>query len=169
MVGESPVARLYIVVRAERGHLVPDVDAATLEAQVAAAVRSWDDDLAEEAVRQLGEERAAALLAMCSGEQIPQTYKTDVPAAAAVDDLEKILELRESGESISFDLWESEGYVGGTPVADTPGHGGGGGGGRVGGGRRARAGGGAPPRGGAPRRRPRAPPPPAPVMAHAAA
>jgi len=92
MVGESPVARLYIVVRAERGHLVPDVDAATLEAQVAAAVRSWDDDLAEEAVRQLGEERAAALLAMCSGEQIPQTYKTDVPAAAAVDDLEKILE-----------------------------------------------------------------------------
>jgi glutamate dehydrogenase len=120
MVGESPVARLYVVVRAERGHLVPDVDTAALEAQVAAAVRSWDDDLAEDAVRQLGEERARALLAMCSGEQIPQTYKTDVPASAAVDDLEKILELRDSGESVSFDLWESEGYVGGVPAEDAP-------------------------------------------------
>ena len=39
------------------GRVLPDVDAAELEAQVAAAVRSWDDDLAEEAVRQLGEER----------------------------------------------------------------------------------------------------------------
>jgi glutamate dehydrogenase len=124
MVGESPVARLHIVVRAERGHLVPDVDAAALEAQVAAAVRSWDDDLAEEAVRQLGDERAAALLAMCSGDQIPQTYKTDVPASAAVDDLAKILEMRESGESISFDLWESEGYVGGVPVEHIPRQGG---------------------------------------------
>jgi glutamate dehydrogenase len=118
MVGESPVARLHIVVRAARGQLLPDVDAAALEAQVAAVVRSWDDDLAEEAVRQLGEERASALLAMCSGEQIPQTYKTDVPASAAVDDLEKVLGLRESGENVSFDLWESEGYVGGVPVED---------------------------------------------------
>ncbi len=127
MVGESPVARLHVVVRAERGRMLPDVDAAALEAQVAGAVRSWDDDLAEEAVRQLGEERASALLAMCSSEQIPQTYKTDVPASAAVDDLENILELRESGESVSFDLWESEGYVGGVPVEDMTGEGGSGG------------------------------------------
>src|SRR5258707_1914434 len=116
MVGESPVARLYIVVRAERGQLLPDVDAAELEPKVAAAVRSWDDDLAEEAVRQLGEDRAGALLAMCSGEQIPQTYKSDVPASAAVDDLDRILRLRESGETVSFDLWESEGYIRGGPA-----------------------------------------------------
>ena len=98
MVGESPVARLHIVVRAERGHMLPDVDESELETQVAAVVRSWDDDLAEEALCQLGEERAQALLAMCGGERIPQTYKTDVPATAAVDDLNKVLELRESGE-----------------------------------------------------------------------
>ncbi|HTS97728.1 MAG TPA: NAD-glutamate dehydrogenase [Streptosporangiaceae bacterium] len=119
MVGESPVARLHIVVRAGRGQVLPDVDAAELEAQVAAVVRSWDDDLAEEALCQLGEERARTLLAQCSGEQIPQTYKSDVPASAAVPDLERILELRESGESVAFDLWESEGYVGGVPVEDT--------------------------------------------------
>ncbi len=126
MVGESPVARLHIVVRAKRGHLLPDVDAAQLEAEVAAAVRSWDDDLAEEAVCQLGEERAQAVLAMCSPDQIPETFKSDVPASVAVDDLEKILRLRESGESVAFDLWESESYVGGVPIddppADEPGH-----------------------------------------------
>jgi glutamate dehydrogenase len=129
-VGESPVARLYIVVRAQRGQLLPDVDAAALEAQVAAAVRSWDEDLVEEAVRQLGEERASALLAMISGVQIPQTYKTDVPARVAIDDLEKILQLRESGEGVSFDLWESEGYVGGVPLEEGSGGSGSGGSGR---------------------------------------
>jgi glutamate dehydrogenase len=116
MVGESPVARLHIVVRAERGQMLPDVDAAELEAQVAAVVRSWDDDLAEEALCQLGEDRARRLLAVSTGDQIPQTYKSDVPAAAAVEDLEKILGLRESGENVAFDLWESEGYVGGVPI-----------------------------------------------------
>jgi glutamate dehydrogenase len=120
MVGESPVARLHIVVRAKRGRMLPGVDAAQLEAEVAAAVRSWDDDLAEEAVCQLGEERAQAVLAMCSPGQIPETFKSDVPASVAVDDLEKILRLRESGESVAFDLWESESYVGGVPIDDPP-------------------------------------------------
>ncbi len=120
MVGESPVARLHIVVRAKRGHVLPDVDAAELEAQIAAAIRSWDDDLAEEALCQLGAERAQTVLTMCSGGQIPQTYKTDVPASVAVDDLEKILKLRESGESVAFDLWESESYVGGVPIDESP-------------------------------------------------
>ena len=117
MVGESPVARLYIVVRAERGRMLADVDAAELELQIAAAVRSWDDDLTEEASRILGEPGARALLALC-GEEIPETYKTDVPAAAAVSDLARILELRESGENAAFELWESEGYVGGVPAED---------------------------------------------------
>jgi glutamate dehydrogenase len=118
MVGESPVARLHIVIRAKRGHMLPDVDTAELEAKVAAAVRSWDEDLAEDALCQLGEERARDLLAMCRGAAIPQTYKSDVPASVAVDDLEKILKLRESGGSVAFDLWESESYVGGVPIED---------------------------------------------------
>ncbi len=119
MVGESPVARLHIVVRAPRGKMVPDVDAAELERAIAGAVRSWDEDLAEEADRILGEDRARALLALCA-EEIPETYKADVPASAAVSDLFRILQLRESGETVAFELWESEGYVGGVPVEDAP-------------------------------------------------
>ena len=68
----------------------------------------------------LGEERGQAVLAVCGGEAIPQTYKTDVPANVAVDDLENVLMLRESGESVAFDLWESESYVGGVPIEDSP-------------------------------------------------
>jgi len=119
MVGESPVARLHIVVRAGRGSVLPAVDEAELERQLAAVVRSWDDDLGEEAAARLGAQRARALLAMC-GDAIPDTYKADVPAAAAVGDLTRILALRESGEDISFELWESVGFVGGVPVQHDP-------------------------------------------------
>jgi glutamate dehydrogenase len=115
MVGESSVARLHLVVRAARGSMLPEVDEAELEKELAAVVRSWDDDLAEEATRRLGPQRARVLLAMC-GDNIPETYKTDVPAAAAVGDLTRILELRESDDNVAFEFWESVGFVGGVPV-----------------------------------------------------
>src|SRR5580700_6403197 len=117
LVGESQVARLHIVVRAERGHQLPDVDPAELERQVGMAVRSWDDDLADEAVRELGPQRGRELLTQI-GDVVPETYKTDVPASAAVGDFNRILELRESGRDIAFDLWESEDYIGGVPLAE---------------------------------------------------
>ena len=41
-----------------------------------------------------------------------------MPASAAVDDFVKIHELRESGQDIAFDLWESEDYIGGVPIVD---------------------------------------------------
>jgi len=115
MVGESAVARLHIVVRASRSRRLPEVNEAELEKKLAAVVRSWDDDLADEAARALGAQRARVLLAMC-GDTIPDTYKTDVPAVAAIGDLARILELREAGENVAFELWESVGFVGGVPV-----------------------------------------------------
>jgi glutamate dehydrogenase len=119
LIGESPVARLHVVVRAERGQPLPDLDTAELERAVAAAARSWDDDLADEAPRACGEQGARSLLAMVGG-AIPQTYKADVPASAACSDLFKILQLRESGEDVAFELWESVDYVGGVPIEDEP-------------------------------------------------
>jgi len=114
-VGESPVARLHLVVRAGRGRQLPDADPAELEAAVAAAVRSWDDDLADEAAAAWGPQRAREVLGQI-GDAIPATYKTDVPASAAVTDFARILELRESDRTIAFELWESETYVGGVPI-----------------------------------------------------
>ncbi len=114
-VGESPVARLHLVVRADRGRQLPDADSAELERAIAATVRSWDDDLADEAAAAYGPQRAREFITEI-GDAIPATYKTDVPAVAAVDDFARIMELRESGRDIAFELWESEGYVGGVPI-----------------------------------------------------
>jgi len=114
-VGESPVARLHLVVRAERGRQLPDADPVALERAVAAAVRSWDDDLADEAAAALGPQRGRELLTQL-GDAIPATYKTDVPASAAITDFERILELRATGGDVDFELWESEDYIGGVPI-----------------------------------------------------
>jgi glutamate dehydrogenase len=114
-VGESPVARLHLVVRAERGHQLPDADPVALERAVAAAVRSWDDDLADEAAAALGPEPGRELLTQL-GDTIPATYKTDVPASAAMTDFARILELRATGGDVDFELWESEDYIGGVPI-----------------------------------------------------
>ena len=90
-VGDSALARLHVVVRAERGQPLADVDAAELEARLAAAVRSWDEDLAAAAQDRLGEEGAQALLTICQS-AIPETYKADVPAVYALDDLTQIVQ-----------------------------------------------------------------------------
>jgi glutamate dehydrogenase len=99
MVGNSALARLHVVVHGEKGHPLATVDQAALQARIAAAVRSWDEDLAAEAERQLGPERAAAALRTCAG-AIPQTYMADTSAVAAVEDLAVVLQLRE--ESVPF-------------------------------------------------------------------
>ncbi len=117
LVGESPVARLHLVVRAEHGRQLADADPAELERAVVAAVRSWDDDLAAEAVTALGPQRGRELLHQL-GDSVPVTYKTDVPAAAAITDFARIMRLREFGRDVDFELWESETYTGGVPIED---------------------------------------------------
>ncbi|HXZ63883.1 MAG TPA: NAD-glutamate dehydrogenase domain-containing protein, partial [Streptosporangiaceae bacterium] len=117
LVGESPVARLHLVVRADRGRQLPDADPAELERAVVAAVRSWDDDLAAEATAEFGPQRGRELLNQLGG-SIPATYKNDVPASAAITDFARILRLRDTGRDIDFELWESEDYVGGVPIED---------------------------------------------------
>ncbi len=119
VIDETPIAKLHIVIRPERGHDLIDADRDVLEQAVAAAARSWDDDLVREAVSQLGEEAGRALVAEF-GSSISDTYKADVPASAAISDLAKIKQMRESGEDMSCELWESAGYAGGVPIEFDP-------------------------------------------------
>ena len=106
MVGDSALARLYVVVRGEPGRPVPQVDPAAIERKLAAAVRSWDEDLDAEATRVLGEDRARTLLDRVAA-SIPETYKADVSAADAVDDLSTMLGLRESGRNSRSGWWST--------------------------------------------------------------
>jgi glutamate dehydrogenase len=103
MVGQSALARLHVVVQGQPGIPMPDVNQSELEARIAAAVRSWDEDLAAEAERQLGAGHAARLLAEC-GQGIPESYKSDKTPAAAVGELAAVLRLRESGAPFGVKL-----------------------------------------------------------------
>jgi glutamate dehydrogenase len=106
MIGESALARLHVVIRGEKGKLLPEPGAqqvAELEPRIAAAVRSWDEDVAAEAVRVLGEQKAAALLDQCA-DYIPENYKADVSPTDAVTDLITIGRLRELGSEFAVQL-----------------------------------------------------------------
>ncbi len=103
MVGNSALARLHIVVHAEPGHQLGQVDQAGLQARIAAAVRSWDEDLAEEAERQLGPEMAIEALGTCAG-GIPETYKAATAPAAAVADLAVVRRLRDEPAGFAIRL-----------------------------------------------------------------
>ena len=117
MVGDSALARLHVVIRGEHGRPVPHVDAAALERQLSASVRSWDEDLAAEATRVLGEERAGTLLDLYAA-GIPETYKADVSAPDAVDDLCTMLRAARVGDGVRGPAGGAPGAVdaGGVPV-----------------------------------------------------
>ncbi|HEY6495343.1 MAG TPA: NAD-glutamate dehydrogenase [Trebonia sp.] len=103
MVSDSALARLHVVVHAAPGCPLAPVDQAALQGRIAAAVRSWDDDLAAEALRQLGSERAAAVLRTCAN-KIPETYKADTTPADAVQDLAVVQQLREESDPFAIRL-----------------------------------------------------------------
>jgi glutamate dehydrogenase len=103
MVGNSALARLHVVVHAAPGCPLRQVDQTALQARIAAAVRSWDDDLAAEAQRQLGAEHAAKVLRTCAN-AIPETYKADVTPAEAVEDLAVVQRLRDEATPFALKL-----------------------------------------------------------------
>ena len=83
MVGNSALARLHVVVHAAPGRPLAEVDQAALQARIAAAVRSWDEDLAAEA-RAPARPRARGRAAARCADSIPETYKADITPVQAV-------------------------------------------------------------------------------------
>ncbi|RBY88570.1 NAD-glutamate dehydrogenase [Blastococcus sp. TF02A-26] len=91
-VTESVLARLHFVVRppVARGRrpVLPDVDVAALQDELAAAARSWTDDLTDALHARHGAE-AERLLARVA-DAFPAGYQEDFSAATAVDDLARL-------------------------------------------------------------------------------
>jgi glutamate dehydrogenase len=115
-IGAGPAARGG---RAEPGTSLPDVDAAALEARCGGRPQ-----LGRGSRRRggpgLGEEPGPGAAGHCSG-TIPENYKTDVPAPAALNDFIRVGEMLRSGEDTAFELWEAESYTGGRPVTSRAG------------------------------------------------
>ena len=88
-VTESVLARLHFVVRVAAGQELPEVDVPLVEARLAAAVRTWGDELAEAVSASAPRVEADRLLARYSN-AFPEAYKEDFDALAAVQDLRRL-------------------------------------------------------------------------------
>ncbi|WP_258372912.1 NAD-glutamate dehydrogenase, partial [Modestobacter versicolor] len=102
---ESVLSRLHFVVRVpvsrRSGATLPEVDVPALEASLAAAARSWTDDLADALAARYGDD-AARMLARVA-DAFPAAYQEDFPAALAVEDLARLDRLTPGGMDLR--LW----------------------------------------------------------------
>src|SRR4051812_17548247 len=102
---ESVLTRLHFVVRVpvsrRGGSTLPDVDVAALEESLAAAARSWTDDLADALAARHGDD-AARMLARVA-DAFPAAYQEDFPAEVAVEDLVRLDRLTPGGMDLR--LW----------------------------------------------------------------
>ncbi|WP_434812342.1 NAD-glutamate dehydrogenase [Microbacterium sp. bgisy189] len=105
-VGDAPLAQLHFVLRMPRGVSIPDVDEATLQPQVDAAIRSWDQAFVDEVHHRHDEDAAASLLSRY-GAAFPESYKEFVEPHEALGDL-SLLDRLDGGEAFAVRLYEPE-------------------------------------------------------------
>jgi len=91
-VTESVLARLHFVVHVPPGQGLPAVDPRELEARVASAARSWEDEFAAELTARMGDAVAAPLL-RTYGRAFPESYKDGFAPERGVVDAQRIQEL----------------------------------------------------------------------------
>ena len=104
-VSESILARIHFIVRTPEG--VPsEVDPLELEARLAEAARSWTDRLSEALTDAHGEEEGNRL---CDayGAAMPAGYQEQVPARAAVPDIDRIDQLAKGETDLAMSLYRS--------------------------------------------------------------
>jgi glutamate dehydrogenase len=95
LVTEEVMARLHVVVETPAG--VPDVDVFELEAELAALVRTWVDDLHDAFVDALGEEVGVDRFRVWR-DAFPPAYQSEVAAPIAVDDVAVLERLDPAGD-----------------------------------------------------------------------
>ncbi|WP_017626459.1 NAD-glutamate dehydrogenase [Nocardiopsis chromatogenes] len=123
MVGSSSLARLYLVVRAQRGRALPELDHAALEQRVVAATRSWDDGLQAELKARYGADEGMRAVREL-GDALPEGYKVDTDPRTAVDDLSRLRDLPDGGFAVNLHRkdpdsgsWHLKLYRRGAPVS----------------------------------------------------
>ena len=106
VMGESPLAQLHLIVRPKSGEAV-EVDNAAIEAELAAIVRNWHDDLREALVKRHGEEKGLKL-ANTLGRALPQGYIEGASVAVAADDVEHLAALKDDND-LRLSLYRAHG------------------------------------------------------------
>ncbi|MGH8192369.1 MAG: NAD-glutamate dehydrogenase [Rhodanobacteraceae bacterium] len=104
-IGDSPMARMHVLVRPRAGEQV-SVDMAELEARLAPIVRSWHDALRDALVQGMGEERGAQL-ANRWGSAFSAGYIEDTTPERAAQDVGILAAMAGAGEDMRLALHES--------------------------------------------------------------
>src|SRR4051794_38824391 len=97
---EWVLVRIHYTLRLPAGSR-PSYDAGELEARIVEATRSWEDDLFEALVEELGEESGMSLFREY-GSAFPVAYRDDLLARSAVADLQRIDGLDGDGLDLSL-------------------------------------------------------------------
>ena len=106
-VSDSVLARLHFVVRVAPGQVIPEVVERDLQKLLIDATRTWDEDLADVALSEHGEEDAARLVGLY-GKAFPEAYKEDFGARVAMADLRHI-EALDSDDALRLNLYHEPG------------------------------------------------------------
>jgi glutamate dehydrogenase len=101
-VSESILARIQFIIRTPDG-IPSDVDRGEIEAWLIEAARSWNDVLRDGLIDAHGEEEGNRLF-RAYGEAIPVAYQEQVPARAAVPDLDRIDQLARGEIELAMSL-----------------------------------------------------------------
>jgi len=104
--GDSPLARLHLIVRTQRGR-VPKVDVEALEQRLARAARSWSDDLEQALVREHGEERGLQRFRRWNL-GFPAGYQDHFGETDAVADIARMERLGSEPGSLQVDLYRPQ-------------------------------------------------------------
>ncbi|MEL6962355.1 MAG: NAD-glutamate dehydrogenase [Pseudomonadota bacterium] len=102
-VSESTLARIHFIVRMPDG-LKADIDLAAIEAQLIEAARSWSDGLRDALIDTHGEEEGNRLFG-AYGECFPIAYQEQVPARAAVPDVDRLNRLADGRDELALSLF----------------------------------------------------------------
>ena len=92
LIGSAPLARLYLVARAQPGQTLADIDQVALEEKIRQAARSWTADFEEALTEAFGPVRATELKDRYAG-GLTDTYKVDNTPATAISDITELEEL----------------------------------------------------------------------------
>jgi glutamate dehydrogenase len=104
-VSESILARIQFIVRTPGG-IPAEIDPVELEARLTEAARSWTDRLYEALIDAHGEEEGTRLFA-AYGSAMPAGYQEQVPARAAVPDIDRIDQLARGETDLAMSLYRS--------------------------------------------------------------
>jgi glutamate dehydrogenase len=102
-ISESILARIQFIVRTPEG-IPPTVDRAEIEARLIEAARSWNDVLREALIDAHGEEEGNRLF-RAYVDAIPVAYQEQVPARAAVPDIDRLDRLAKAETDLAMSLY----------------------------------------------------------------